>query len=315
MSFRPRMTSFVEGISLSQPLAWRAMDGVVVDYWQVEGKAGGGGYYLSPDPRIVIFLDDITHSLHLTKATLGKGHAGRPMGRAIFVPAGVPLWSRLGADEKFSHVDLHFDEPRLVSLLASRLGSAGSARALQAPVILERSHEAEVLGGLLAQELSHPRHHDFYVETLVQGILASVLPLADIGHTVDVLASRQMQRVMHLVEENLHRRISVAELAEAVGLSESWFAHAFKRETGQTPLQWQTRRRIERAQQMLEHPDSSVADVAAATGFADQAHLTRVFRSITGSTPGAWRKNSSNLHVRAEDSSKRRQKSSRPMIG
>lgn len=299
MSFRPRMTAFTEGVSLLRPLAWRAFDGMVADFWQAEGKAGGKGYYLSPDPRIVIFLDEINHALDLKGAPAGSPKTHRPMGRAIFVPAGVPIWSRLCADEHFRHVDLHFREESLQARLVARLGAESATAALRAPVILERSPEAEALAGLLAEEISRPRNHDFYAETLIQGIVAAILPLgqsrapsaAPIGGYGNGPGTAQIRRVLSYIEENLDRRVTISELAGAVGLSESWFAHAFKRETGQTPLQWQMRRRIEWAQEMLGEPANSVADVAAATGFADQAHLTRVFRSLTGSTPAAWRRN------------------------
>ena len=291
MSFRPRMTAFTQGVSLLQPLAWRAFDGIVADFWQAHGKAGGSGYYLSPDPRIVIFLDEIDHALDLTGAANAGGRAARPMGRAIFVPAGVPMWSRLCADGSFRHVDLHFHEESLQSRLIARLGMDAAFGALRAPVILDRSPEAEALAALLAEEIRRPRNHDFYGETLIQGIVAAILPLASGAMPAAGANTPQIRRVLSYLEDNLHRRVPIGELAQEVGLSESWFAHAFKRETGQTPLQWQTRRRIEWAQQMLDEAGASVADVAAATGFADQAHLTRVFRNLTGSTPAAWRRN------------------------
>lgn len=307
MSFRPRMTAFTEGVSLLEPLAWRAFDGIVADFWQASGKAGGGGYYLSPDPRIVIFLDEVEHAVDLKSPPTGGAMPPAPTGRAIFVPAGVPIWSRFSTDAQFRHVDLHFHEDRLQAQLVARLGMDAAFAALRAPVILGRSPEAEALAALLATEITNPRNHDFYAETLVQGIVAAILPLEAGGRargaqasgpqtgttqTGGGLGTLQLRRVLAYLEENLHRRVAVGELAEAVGLSESWFAHAFKRETGQTPLQWQMRRRIERAQRLLAEPAIPVAEIAAATGFADQAHLTRVFRSLTGSTPAAWRKSS-----------------------
>lgn len=48
--------------------------------------------------------------------------------------------------------------------------------------------------------------------------------------------------------------------------------------------------RVERAKNLLKKGDTPLASVAVGLGFADQAHLTRVFRKIVGTTPGAWRK-------------------------
>ncbi|MFJ1294120.1 helix-turn-helix domain-containing protein, partial [Paracoccus yeei] len=54
------------------------------------------------------------------------------------------------------------------------------------------------------------------------------------------------------------------------------------------PLQWQLSRRVERAQHLLLHSDLRLADIAGQLGFADQAHLTRVFRQTCGAPPAAW---------------------------
>lgn len=48
--------------------------------------------------------------------------------------------------------------------------------------------------------------------------------------------------------------------------------------------------RIGRAKAMMAYGAVALADIAEATGFFDQAHLTRVFKFVVGVTPGAWMK-------------------------
>ncbi|RVM10542.1 helix-turn-helix domain-containing protein, partial [Sinorhizobium meliloti] len=59
---------------------------------------------------------------------------------------------------------------------------------------------------------------------------------------------------------------------------------------GITPLQWQLAKRVELTKKLLGESDLPVASIAAQLGFADQAHLTKVFRQIVGETPAAWRR-------------------------
>ncbi|WP_248304550.1 AraC family transcriptional regulator [Breoghania sp. L-A4] len=91
------------------------------------------------------------------------------------------------------------------------------------------------------------------------------------------------------MEENSARNVSLGELAAVADLSPSYFSQAFKASTGLPPHRWQLIRRVEHAQRMLETTQATtLTEVAAATGFADQAHLTRVFRGVVGTTPAAW---------------------------
>ena len=99
-----------------------------------------------------------------------------------------------------------------------------------------------------------------------------------------------MRRIEERFEAAGGRRLTVADLAATVGLSESWFSHVFRNTTGLTPLQWQSRRRIALAKALLADGALSISEVAARLGFADQAHLTRVFRQVEGETPAAWRR-------------------------
>jgi transcriptional regulator GlxA family with amidase domain len=59
---------------------------------------------------------------------------------------------------------------------------------------------------------------------------------------------------------------------------------------GTSPYRWLLLQRVSRAKSLLRKADWSLADIAAACGFADQSHFTRVFTSIVGASPGAWRK-------------------------
>lgn len=100
------------------------------------------------------------------------------------------------------------------------------------------------------------------------------------------LAPWQVELALRL----LSRDFSVEELARRCGLSRSYFARAFKARMGLPPHRWLMRLRVERAQDRLEWTSESIAEIALNCGFADQSHLTRVFHTITGTSPAAWRR-------------------------
>ena len=89
---------------------------------------------------------------------------------------------------------------------------------------------------------------------------------------------------------HLSEAVRLRDLAEIAGLSQSQFGRAFKVSTGISPHQWQLNARIDRAQQLLVDADRSLAQIALDTGFSEQSHLTRVFRTIVGTTPRSWQR-------------------------
>ena len=101
------------------------------------------------------------------------------------------------------------------------------------------------------------------------------------------LSSLAKRRVLEMIDTGLDARLTIESLAQEVGLSAAHFARAFKQTLGRAPHQYLLGRRLERARQLIETTDASLSDIAQRTGFADQAHLTRLFKRAFGTTPGA----------------------------
>jgi AraC family transcriptional regulator len=103
------------------------------------------------------------------------------------------------------------------------------------------------------------------------------------------LAPWQVQRATEIMATFDQSEVSLATMADAVGLSRFHFARAFKQATGQPPHRYQIMLRVERAKQLLANSPLSIADVAAAVGYDDQGQLARRFRREVGVTPSRYR--------------------------
>lgn len=103
------------------------------------------------------------------------------------------------------------------------------------------------------------------------------------------LPIRQLRKVEDYVIEHLADEISIDHLAELVELSSSHFSHVFKESTGMTPLQFVTRERITRAQQMIRETSRSVIEVGLDVGYTSPSHFAQVFRRVVGVTPTEFR--------------------------
>ncbi len=103
------------------------------------------------------------------------------------------------------------------------------------------------------------------------------------------LAPWREKRAKDLMTDKLGEDLTIAELADACGVSARHFQRAFRKSTGETPHHWRMRRRIERARILLTEGRLGLAEIALTCGFADQSHLGRVFVRAVGCSPGAYR--------------------------
>jgi transcriptional regulator GlxA family with amidase domain len=104
------------------------------------------------------------------------------------------------------------------------------------------------------------------------------------------LATWQLRRVVAFIECRLETPLTMYDLAPLVRLSPGYFARAFKLSFGMTPHAYIYRRRMERAQELMLTTNETLCQIAAACGFADQAHFTRRFRQFFRETPNVWRR-------------------------
>ena len=104
------------------------------------------------------------------------------------------------------------------------------------------------------------------------------------------LPQLQLGRVIDYMQANLAQDLSILDLATLTNISESHFSRSFKQSVGITPYQYLIQQRVERAKQLLKQQIVSISDIALDCGFANQTHLTKVFRQMTGMTPKDYQK-------------------------
>ena len=99
------------------------------------------------------------------------------------------------------------------------------------------------------------------------------------------LSPQQLRRVVEHIDAHVAADLSLARLAEVVGISASHLKTVFKRSTGVPVHQFVVQRRVERAVSLLRGGEMPASEVALEAGFAHQSHMARWMRRLLGVTP------------------------------
>lgn len=98
-----------------------------------------------------------------------------------------------------------------------------------------------------------------------------------------------IEEVKKYIEQNLGSEISLEEAAELLGLHPNYFSVMFKQMTGETFVQYRTKRRMEHAKRMLGEERYRITDISYAVGYADHSNFTKTFKKYEGISPSEYR--------------------------
>jgi AraC-like DNA-binding protein len=101
--------------------------------------------------------------------------------------------------------------------------------------------------------------------------------------------SKCLRWAKEYVQSYYHEPLTVAQVATAADVHPVYLSYLFRKESGHTLGEYLNRVRVRAAAVLLTSSRVPISAIAAECGFSDQSHLTRVFKSVTGITPGLFR--------------------------
>lgn len=130
----------------------------------------------------------------------------------------------------------------------------------------------------------------FETEGIIMQLLARFIATAKFETPLKNLISPKIPGAVNFICTHLQEQLTVKTLAAQAHLSADYFSKLFHQETGERPLAFIQRKRIERAQFLLVTSALPLAVVAKETGFEDLSYFSRTFKSLTGNTPGEYKR-------------------------
>ena len=198
----------------------------------------------------------------------------------VFHPAGEPHANRwLDAGGRVLHIEISRDRAAAIREYGPCLDRPADVRGGVAPW----------LAGRLVKEYRRP---DGASPLAIEGLVLEIL--AELARDPLPVAGRKpppwLRQARELIHDRFAEKLSLGEIAAAVGVHPVHLARAFRRQHGCTPAEYLRRLRIEFTCQQLASSDMPMVQVALAAGFPDQSHFTKAFRRQMQMTPGEFRR-------------------------
>lgn len=145
-----------------------------------------------------------------------------------------------------------------------------------------------LLFGRLLSIASSPAHTpEIAISELIYSILCSLFltqkAAGSSGHSF-------IERAMYYMDTHYRESLRVADIAATVGLSASYFTRCFRQETGCSPHEYLTLRRIGAAKNLLLSGDMTIHEIAFESGYNSEENFIRAFKTAVGVSPNAFRR-------------------------
>lgn len=98
-----------------------------------------------------------------------------------------------------------------------------------------------------------------------------------------------LRRARDHIDQHYQRPLDLGQVAAVAGVSKYHFARSFEAAYGETPMRYLTRRRIERAQDLLRSANLTVTEVCMLVGFASLGSFSSRFTQLVGESPASYR--------------------------
>ncbi|XQQ05745.1 MAG: AraC family transcriptional regulator [Leptolyngbya sp. IPPAS B-1204] len=238
-------------------------------------------FFLSVNQRQITHLDE-----------WGEYDGKMEPGDFYLCPAGRYGFTRWQSVDKTLHIVI---DPNFLDKIAVDTECISPGKIELLPVLKASDHKLESLVQLFLAELDQSDLGErLYLESLSSMLGVHLLRrycniTPDFRQYCDGLAPHRLNAVLEYIQDHLHQELSLDEIATQIGMSRCYFATQFKQAMGITPHQYVSQQRVEKAKQYLRLHKLSITDVALECGFANQSHLTKVFKKQTGTTPKAYR--------------------------
>jgi AraC-like DNA-binding protein len=208
----------------------------------------------------------------------------------VVVRSGIARVAGNGASSVIVGGWFHFDRlssrpllkilPPLIHIAAARVQSLGLDTTLRS---LANETRAPAPGG----DIVVNRLAEVLFIQMIRAFVASELD-SEPGW-LRALGDRQIGSALRLMHGQVQRPWTVGELAEAVGLSRSGFAHRFRTLVGEGPMQYLTNWRMFKASRLLRSSDQKLTQIARSVGYDSEAAFCHAFKRVMQLTPGEHR--------------------------
>lgn len=98
-----------------------------------------------------------------------------------------------------------------------------------------------------------------------------------------------VKRAIEYIDNNCEKDISLNEISEELNISSYYFSKLFKDETQEGFVEYITKKRVEKAKEMLKDPDKTIKEIGSECGYSDPNYFSRIFKKATGMTPTEYK--------------------------
>ncbi len=164
------------------------------------------------------------------------------------------------------------------------------------PFITDDSFITNCFEQIFAEQREMQEGYDMQLKSLVYGLMAYIVrnykteTLTENELLIKKSKMHRMGDILLYISQHYQNKLTTSHLADCFHLTDHYFCSLFKKETGQSPIEYINKYRAEKACILLKNTDKSITQIAQQVGFDDSNYFSRIFKKYIGISPREYRK-------------------------